>query len=256
MSFLQISGNHRKWIRRLHRRKVREKEGVFIAEGLNALEAAFNTTSHPILEVAADTNTLESIVDILPEDVPVYECSGSIMKEISTEKTPQGVIIICRRKKFDFSDLDGTASDTVLYLDRISDPGNLGTIMRTAAWFDIRKLILSSFCVDPFNTKVIRASAGTIFGIEIYQPVDPSEIRQFADRNGYRMIATVPRGGTPPGEMEKKGRKIVMLGQEADGLSEKLTECADQCISIPGQGNVESLNLSVATAIILYEIAQ
>jgi len=256
VSIVQMSGNHRKWIRKLHRRKFREKEGVFIAEGFNALEAAVNATSHPILEVAADTDHLESVAEILPGDVPVYECSGSIMKEISTEKMPQGVIIICRRGKFHFSDLEGTSSDTVVYLDRISDPGNLGTIMRTAAWFDVKKLILSPFCVDPFNTKTIRASAGTIFSIEIYQPVDASEIRQFAEREGYHMVATVPRGGTPPTEVEKGGRKIVMLGQEADGLSEELTECADHRISIPGRGDVESLNLSIAAAIILYEIAR
>ncbi|MBW2600163.1 MAG: RNA methyltransferase, partial [Deltaproteobacteria bacterium] len=136
------------------------------------------------------------------------------------------------------------------------DPGNLGTIMRTAAWFDVRQLILSPSCVDPFNTKAIRASAGTIFGMEIYRSVNPPQIRQFADKTGYSMIATVPRGGIPPGEWERGGKNIVMLGQEADGLSKELTEYADQLISIPGRGNVESLNLSVAAAIILYELTK
>jgi len=256
VGILQLSGNHRKWIRKLHQRKSREKERVFIAEGFNALEAAIKTTCHPILEVVADEDHLESIVNILPEDVPIYECSGSIMEEISTEKTPQGVVVICRRGEFHFPDLEGTASDTLLYLDRVSDPGNLGTIMRTAVWFDVRQLILSPSCVDPFNTKAIRASAGTIFGIEIYQSVDPPQIRQFADKTGYSMIAMVPRGGISPGEGKEDGRNIVMLGQEADGLSEELTEYADRLVSIPGRGNVESLNLSVAAAIILYEIAK
>ena len=256
VGILQMSGSHRKWIRKLHQRKSREKEGVFIAEGFNALEAALKTTCHPIIEVATDTEHLESVVGILHEDVPIYECSGSIMEEISTEKTPQGVVVICRRGEFYFPDLEGTASDTLLYLDRISDPGNLGTIMRTAAWFGVRQLILSPSCVDPFNTKVIRASAGTIFGIEIYQSVDPQQIRQFADRTGYSMIAMVPRGGIPPGEWEKGDKNIVMLGQEANGLSEKLTGYADRLVSIPGRGNVESLNLSVAAAIILYEITK
>ena len=256
MGILQMSVNHRKWIRKLHQRKSREKEGVFIAEGFNALEAAIGTTCHPILEVVADEDHLESVVDILPGNVPVYGCSGSIMEEISTEKTPQGVVMICRRGDFHFPDLEGTASDILLYLDRVSDPGNLGTIMRTAAWFDVRHMILSPSCVDPFNTKAIRASAGTIFGIEIYQSVDPQQIRQFAGRTGYSMMAMVPRGGVPPGEWEKGDKNIVMLGQEADGLSEELTEYADRLVSIPGRGNVESLNLSVAAAIILYELTK
>jgi len=256
VGILQMSVNHRKWIRKLHQRKSREKEGVFIAEGFNALEAAIGITCHPILEVVADEDHLESVVDILPGNVPVYGCSGSIMEEISTEKTPQGVVVICRRGEFHFPDLEGRASDTLLYLDRVSDPGNLGTIMRTAAWFDVRQLILSPSCVDPFNTKAIRASAGTIFGIEVYQSVDPQQIRKFADRTGYSMMATVARGGIPPGEWEKGGKNIVLLGQEADGLSEELTEYADRLVSIPGRGNVESLNLSVAAAIILYELTK
>ncbi|MBW2557220.1 MAG: RNA methyltransferase [Deltaproteobacteria bacterium] len=256
MGILQMSVNHRKWIRKLHQRKFREKEGVFIAEGFNALEAAIKTTCHPILEVVADENHLESIVDILPGNVPVYGCSRSIMEEISTEKTPQGVVMICRRGEFHFPDLEGTASDTLLYLDRVSDPGNLGTIMRTAAWFDVRQLILSPSCVDPFNTKAIRASAGTIFGIEVYPSIDPQQIRQFADRTGYSMMAMVPRGGISPGEWEKGDKNIVMLGQEAGGLSEELTEYADRLVSIQGRGNVESLNLSVAAAIILYELTK
>ncbi|MCD6353372.1 MAG: RNA methyltransferase, partial [Proteobacteria bacterium] len=221
-----------------------------------AFKAAVETTCHPIIEVATDQDHLESVVDILPDDVPVYECFGSIMEDISTEKTPQGIVMICRQGGFHFPDLERVASGTLLYLDRVSDPGNLGTIMRTAAWFEVRQIILSPSCVDPFNTKSIRASAGAVFGIEIYQSVDSRQIRQFADGTGYRMIAMVPRGGTPPDEWEKGGKNIVMFGQEAEGLSEELIEYADQLISIPGRGGVESLNLSVAAAIILYEIAK
>ncbi|MDO9515589.1 MAG: RNA methyltransferase [Syntrophales bacterium] len=256
MGVFQLSKGHRTWVRSLHRKKIREKEGVFVAEGFNALEAATQTTRHPIVEVMTDRDHLEAVVDILPDDLPVYECSPSVLAEISTEKTPQGVMMICRRGEVAFSDLDGAPPDTLLYLDRVSDPGNLGTILRTSSWFGISQLILSPSCVDPFNTKAIRASAGAIFTTDIYQSVNSEQIRGFAERMGYRLVAMVPRGGIPPGEMKKTGRKIVMLGQEADGLSEELTGCADQLVSIPGQGDVESLNLSVAAAIILYEIAK
>ena len=255
MSVFQMSRGHRKWLRGLRRRKAREEEGMFIAEGFNALEAAVRTTCHPIVEVMADPDHREAVVDILPDDLPVYECSGSIMKEISTEKAPQGVLVVCRRGQFTFSDLDGT-SDTLLYLDRVSDPGNMGTILRTSAWFGIRRLILSPSCVDPFNTKAIRASAGAIFNTEVYQSVDSRQIQRFAVQMGYRMVAMVPRGGDPPGALKKTKKRIVMLGQEADGLSEELTGYADQIVSIPGREDVESLNLAIAAAIILYEIAK
>ncbi|MBW2560859.1 MAG: RNA methyltransferase [Deltaproteobacteria bacterium] len=256
MGVFQMSKVHRTWVRSLHRKKIRDEEEVFIAEGFNALDAAAQATRHPIVEVITDRDHRETVIGILPDDLPVYECSDSVLDEISTEKTPQGVVMICRRGKFAFSDLEGAAPDTLLYLDRVSDPGNLGTILRTSAWFGIRQVILSPSCVDPFNTKAIRASAGALFTAEIYQAVDPEQIRGFAERMGYRMVAMVPRGGDPPEKLNKTGRKIVMLGQEANGLSEELTKCADQRISIPGRGGVESLNLSVAAAIILYEIAK
>ncbi|TFG91081.1 MAG: hypothetical protein E4H15_06495, partial [Syntrophobacterales bacterium] len=132
MGVFQISKGHRTWVRSLHRRKIREKEGVFIAEGFNALEAAAQATRHPIVEVMTDRDHLEAVVNILADDLPVYECSASVLEEISTEKTPQGVMMICRRGESDFSCLDGAAPDTLLYLDRVSDPSNLGTILRTS----------------------------------------------------------------------------------------------------------------------------
>jgi len=253
VNILPMSGSHRKWIRKLHGKKFREETGVFIAEGFNALEAAIATPFHPILEIAVDENHTDKVSDILSNDVPVYTCSDSIMRDISTEKTPQGVVMICHRKEFQFHDLEREASDTLLYLDRVSDPGNLGTIMRTAAWFDIRQLILSPSCVDPFNTKVIRSSAGALFSTELYQSVNPNQVYEFAAMKGYRLVATVPRGGIPSNEWKRQGRTIILLGQESSGLSDELTQHADQFISIPGRGNVESLNLSVAAAIILYE---
>ncbi len=232
------------------------EEGLFIAEGFNALEAALAATFHPLLEVVADKAHLEPVADILPGHVPIYECTGSAMEEISTEQTPQGVVVICRHGDFPLQKLEDTASGTLIYLDRVSDPGNLGTIMRTAAWFGVRQMALSPSCVDPFNTKVIRASAGAVFKTEIYQSVTPQQIRAFAEKAGYNMIATVPRGGISPYEAKKDDKNIVLLGQEANGLSEELTGYAGRLVSIHGRGDMESLNLSVAAAIILYEITK
>ncbi len=249
-----LSTRHRKWIRSLHHKSVREKEGVFIAEGFNALEAAVETTAHPIVEVMTDRTHREMAAALLPGAVPVYECSDSVLKELSTEKTPQGIVMVCRRKGFDFEGSVKAASATLLYLDRISDPGNLGTIIRTAAWFGIEQLILSPSCVDPFNTKAIRASAGAIFKTKVYRSVDFEQIQRFAGNMGFRMVAMVPRGGDSPDALQKVDRTIVMLGQEAGGLSEELARGADQLITIPGRGKVESLNLSIAAGIILYAI--
>jgi TrmH family RNA methyltransferase len=255
MNLPLLSKNHHKWIRRLHQKKYRQEEKAFIAEGLNSLKSAMEMTHYPVKEVIVEKNYGESIKNRIPDDIPIYTCSRKEMESISTEETPQGIVIICRQKEFSFDELEKNPSKNLLYLDKISDPGNLGTILRTAAWFNIKQILMSPFSVDLFNTKVTRASAGAIFGMEIYQSVDFDTLFQFAKRKNYKLIAAVPEGGTPVNKWEKTRKNIILLGHEAKGLSKEIIEQADRRISISSQGNVESLNLAIAAAIILYEIA-
>jgi len=250
-----LSKNHRQWIRRLHRRKYRSAEKLFIAEGIHALTEA-RAGRYPITEIVVEGGRAESIGDSLPDGVPVYGCSEQDMKAISTEETPQGVVIVCREQESRLDDLAARPPAVVLYFDRIADPGNLGTIIRTAAWFDSPAVLLSPSCVDPFNTKVIRASAGSIFRTELFQSITPERLSHFARQNNYRLIAAVPEGGTPVYRLERGDRDIILLGQEAGGLSREVMDCAAEYVSIPGTGNIESLNLAVAAAIILYERAR
>jgi TrmH family RNA methyltransferase len=163
--------------------------------------------------------------------------------------------MVCRQKKSSLEMLMENSPDTLLYINGISDPGNLGTILRTAAWFGIKQILINHSCVDPYNTKTVRASAGTIFLVEIYQ-ISERQLFQFAEEKEYKLIATVPHGGTAIDKWKKVGRNIVMFGHESKGLSEETINHADESISIPGHGNVESLNLAVATSIILYEIGK
>ena len=255
MNLPLLSKNHHKWIRRLHQKKYRQEEKAFIAEGLNSLKSAMEMTCHPVKEVIVEKNYAESIKNCISDDIPVYTCSKKEMESISTEETPQGIVIICSKTEFSFETMEANPSKNLLYLEKVSDPGNLGTILRTAAWFGMKQIILSPFSVDLFNTKVIRASAGAIFGMEIYQSVDFDMLFQFAKRKNYKLTAAVPEGGIPINRWKRTRKNIILLGHEAKGLSEEIIEQADQRISIPPQGNVESLNLAIAAAIILYEIA-
>ena len=254
--YLPLSKNHQKWIKRLHHKKYRNEERMFIAEGVHSLKEAVAVSNYPLKEVIVEKGVLESLQSILPGGVPIYECSEKEMKIISTEETPQGVLALCHKRDSVFEDLPARSSDVMLYLDRIADPGNLGTIIRTAAWFDIGVIILSPHCVDPFSMKVVRASAGSIFRTVIFQSVDPELLVQFAQRNNYKLIATVPEGGIPIHRWKRSGKDILLLGQEAGGLSEDIKQYADENVSIQGKGNIQSLNLAVATAIILYEISK
>jgi TrmH family RNA methyltransferase len=256
MELSPLSKNHQKWIRSLHQKKYRDEEGLFIAEGFHSFECAIETANHPIREVVMDESLSESILKDLPHDIPVYTCTKRAMEIISTEESPQGIMIVCHQKNLSFTDLaNGQPGKTLLYLENISDPGNLGTILRTAAWFGISEILLSPSSVDPFNTKVIRASAGTIFNRKIYQSVSSDELFRFAERHGHDLVATVLRDGTPIGSWKNAEKNIILFGPEAQGLSKELVEKARHRISISGKGAAESLNLAASAAIVLYEIS-
>jgi len=250
-----LSKSHKMWVRKLRHKKYRCEERAFIAEGANALREAIETEIYVIKEIIVKMGIPESLRNILPHHLPIFECPDSDMKSMSTEETPQGVLTICHLRETVFQSLSTHAPDTMLYLDRIADPGNLGTIIRTAAWFNIDKIILSPCCVDPFNPKVIRASAGSIFRTEIFQSIEADTLCQFAEKNNYKLIATAPEGGTPVSQLKGGKKKIVLLGQEAGGLSKDIMKHADGIVSIEGKGRVESLNLAAAAAIILYELS-
>jgi len=261
ISFLPLSRQHCKWIRKLHQKKYRRKEKLFIAEGLNSFHAAVKTPHHTISEIIVDHDFADKLRDNpslfpLSPEIPVYECSRDEMESLSSEETPQGIVIVCHQKEFLVNETTtGKMSDPLIYCEETSDPGNLGTIIRSSAWFGFNRILIGPFCVDPFNTKVIRSSAGTIFGVEVYQSIHRDVIIELADRAGYTLIAAVPAGGIPLHQCEKSEKNIIMFGHESKGLSRHLAERADRRISIPGCGTVGSLNLSVAASIILYEFA-
>jgi TrmH family RNA methyltransferase len=256
MEILPLSKNHEKWIRKLHQKKYRDEEGAFIAEGFNAFDAVLKASHDTMKEVVIEKSIPESVLENLPDTLPVYTCPKQVMKTISTEETPQGIVIVCHQRDLHFSDLEnGSPGQTLLYLENISDPGNLGTILRTASWFGINDILLSPSSVDPYNTKVIRASAGTIFSQGIYLSVEKADLLRLVKQHDYNLIATVPRDGVPIDRWHSVGKNIILFGPEAEGLSEELIEKAHHRISIPGKGDAESLNLAAALAIILYEIS-
>ena len=144
-----------------------------------------------------------------------------------------------------------TEMNGVLCLESISDPGNLGTIIRTAAWFGVDSIFLSSDSVDRFNPKVVRSSAGTIFRIHIFELSDLNEFFKTAAENGFTIIATTPHGGTSIYQYDFPAKSIILFGSEANGLSDDILSNSDITVSIPSKGSGESLNLAISCGIVL-----
>jgi TrmH family RNA methyltransferase len=206
-----------KLVRKLHERRWRDKLGLFVCEGEDLLAAA---TADPVELLVAGENV-----------------EPRLLAEVSTAAHPPRVIAVYRR-----SDLPAAEPRPVtLALWRVSDPGNLGTLIRTADAFGAA-VALSEGCADPTGPKALRASAGSIWRV----PVVPYDVGSAAGRR----VALLPDGGTPIGELDLEGRVVFLLGAERAGLPEAVER--DHAAWIPIAG-AESLNVAAAGAIALYE---
>ncbi|HNT57378.1 MAG TPA: RNA methyltransferase [Syntrophales bacterium] len=254
-----LSKNRERDIRRLHQKKNRDRENLFLAEGFHLLEEALQGILHPVLEVFVEETAL-SRLEILAKRVPrlrkipAYVLSPRQLEKISTEETPQGAVCLCEKKKGPGKGLNEDSAPWLLYLEEMSDPGNLGTLLRTAAWFGTSPVLLGPNCADPFNPKVVRASAGAVFHVEILEDIKPDDLKELASREGYAVVAAVPEGGLPPKAIGKGGRNIILLGNESRGLSKELLGLASQRVTIPQRGRGESLNVALSAAMLLYEV--
>ena len=174
------------------------------------------------------------------------------MQYLSDEKSPSGILFTVSLLQNTYDKMLANPETAIVYLEKISDPGNLGTLVRTAAWFGITSILLSPDCVDPYNPKTVRSSTGAIFICDMYRDI-PFE-RVYADfkKRKYQFIATSPSNGIPLEHWRIPQRSLLFFGQEADGLSPNIVQKADILLSIEGSGNIESLNVSVSAGIIMH----
>jgi TrmH family RNA methyltransferase len=256
---IQLSSNKLKQIRKLKQKKYRNQTDCYLSEGFRLYDAACGTEGLVIRDLILSenfqmTNQGTKILESAQKrGIGVYVADDTQMKAISEDVTPPGILCIIEKQPVTQLSLFDREDKIILYLDRISEPGNLGTILRSASWFGLKTIVLSPECVDPWNSKSVRASAGSIFEANIYTDVKFNVLQENFKRKKYQFIASVVANGIPLSSWDIGSKNIIFLGQEASGLSKEILKHADVHINIPGQGNIESLNLSVATGIILYE---
>lgn len=249
---MKASSEQLKQWRKLKMGKYRKREGLFLAEGIRTVEQILKNG-------CIKTNALiysESISGSdLPEcGLPLYEVSNDEMKSLSDTETPQGVIAICETPaESDLNNLSASGK-ILLALDRIQDPGNLGTIIRTATWFGIGGVLFGSGCVDPFHPKVVRSTAGATGALPFIHG-DLSELLQQFEELGHPvfLLDAGERSLRLDEETTAIENAILLIGNEANGIHTSLYSDRRKLIHIPGSGELaESLNASVAAAIVLY----
>lgn len=235
----------------LKRKKYRRLENLSTAEGVKLIEEALaaEVPLHSAFFTREAASESAALVDRLGKaGAEVFALSPAELERISSLKSPPGSLIIYRTN-FAPPEKD---SSFILALHQISDPGNLGTIIRSADWFGIRKIMLSPSSAELHNPVVVRGSMGAVFRLPVETDVDLVEAVENLKREGNRVIIAAARGGTPPRRIS--GKIILILGDEQGRLPAEIEGLADDRITIPRLGEGESLNLAAAGSIMMYEL--
>lgn len=223
---------------------------MYILEGRNLVEEVLNSGQKPVYLVA-EKQRLEHYQDLIAghSELPWYETDARIMKHLSNTESPQGMVAVMHKPVYNLQQV-ARPGGMLLVLDQISDPGNLGTIIRTCWAFAADALLLTPGSVDPFNPKVVRSSMGGMLNVPIVEDVTPLQLEDLKSR-GFRMMATSTGQAVSVYEADLNGSLAVAIGSEARGLSPQLSALCDATMTIPCQPGVDSLNAAVACGIIL-----
>ena len=239
MLYSSVDNNKIKDLKKLQTKKYRDKKNMFLIEGKHLVLEAYKTGY--LKEMLLEEN------ELFPLDVMTYYMTNNVKNYLSELDTPTNVIGVCDKK-------EGTIKgDRIVYLDCIQDPGNLGTIIRSCVAFNIDTLIVSKDTVDLYNSKVIRASQGLIFHLNIVI-ADINEFGPSLKDEGYKIYGTKVTHGKSLKNVEKVSKFVIIMGNEGNGISELSGELCDEFIYIKMNEKCESLNVGVATSIILYEL--
>jgi RNA methyltransferase, TrmH family len=244
-----------KMVSSLHHKKGRQEHHLFLAEGCHlvqeALRAGANITRYFWTGKWASTEEGAVLLKILQDKYEGFELSEPVFNKISETQTPQGVIAVIAIPHP--PDLELAEVKLGLILDGLQDPGNVGTIIRTAWAGNLDCLLLTPGTADPYQGKVIRASMGGIFQQKIYQNLAPQFIAALAARKGLQIVAGDQRVSESYFECDFRSPTLILIGSEGRGLEEEWENFSVKKASIPQPGAAESLNAAVSAGILIYE---
>ena len=243
-----------KHIRKLKDKKYRDENNEYIIEGIKLIEEAVKENAEIKKVIVCDdtTRTYEIPTNVMLE-IAKYECvyvTEKIFNMITQVTNPQGIMAIVK-KNVTNSEID-YSQDIIVVLDGVQDPGNLGTILRTVDSVGLSQIIVSKETADAFNPKVVRSTMGAIFRVKIIESEDLQETIKQMKKHHFKLMVTSLQTNKSIYDMELN-KRIIVIGNEANGVSKELQDMADEKVKIPMLGKTESLNASVATGIILYE---
>ena len=237
MLYTSTDNKYIKHIKKLNDKKYREEYNEFLIEGEHLVKEAYKCglLKNLILEEGSTFKL----------DIETGYVSSNVLKYISELDNPSKIIGVCKKLE------EKEIGNKIVILDGVQDPGNLGTIIRSSVAFNVDTIVLSKSCVDLYNSKVIRASQGMIFNINIIV----RDIEEFIkDLKGYKVYGTKVNGGKSLKEVEKNSKFAIIMGNEGNGVRKEVLDMCSDYIYIDMNKKCESLNVGIATSIILYEL--
>ncbi|MEV5693247.1 TrmH family RNA methyltransferase [Micromonospora globbae] len=249
--------------RRLHRRRDREATGRFLAEGPQAVREALAAPG-VVTELFGTPAALDRHAELAAlaagGDVPVSAVTDDALAALAETVTPQGLVAVCRHLDVPLDRALARAPRLVAVLAEIRDPGNAGTVLRTADAAGAGLVVFAGDAVDPYNGKCVRASAGSLFHVDVVRAPDPAQVVGALRAAGLAVLATTGYGEDDLDDLADAGRLAAptawLFGSEAHGLPAVLTDAADARVRVPLHGRAESLNLAAAAAVCLYSSAR
>jgi TrmH family RNA methyltransferase len=236
------------------RRSARDSEGVFVVEGAKVLDEALDAGAR-VEAVFVGAGASDPVVSrAAAMGHRVFDLAPGVLEKVAGTATPQPVIAVVAQPKAALDDL-ADASLLVVCID-VRDPGNLGTVMRSAEAAGAGGLVCCDGCVDVFNPKAVRASAGSVFHVPVVVGGQPVEVLERIGAWGTARLGTIAHGGRPYHDADLTGPVAFVLGNEAHGLPDELRAHLDDRVTIPMAGRTESLNVGMAAAVLCFEAAR
>ncbi len=263
----------------LKSKKARDEQGVFVIEGIRIFKDTLKTASEYVESIFISesilgdniiqkdhislNSTITALFSVsLPDTISVYVVKDSVLDSVSGTVTTQGVIALIKKPTHTLADLlsnNASSNKTefqnkrLLVLENIQDPGNLGTMLRTAEAAGMTGIIMSGNCTDIFSPKVVRASMGSIFRMPFVYCDDFIKALNKIKEKGITIYAAYLHGGVPYKEIEFDSNYAILIGNEGNGLTDSAVNAANKRVFIPMSGEIESLNAAVAAAILMYK---
>ena len=253
---MKLSKAELRYCRSLSQKKVRQAERKFLLEGWRALKELLNSPTkvemvavHP--RFLDDPDYSKLLASLESRGIPVKEADELQLQQMADTVHAQGVVAVVQQKHDDLERISLDRASVIVAADAVSDPGNLGSIIRSSDWFNADALLLGRGCVELYNEKVVRSTVGSIFHLPIVEGVDLPVVLKQLSTKGFSVVGFSGDGKMDYAQRRPSQKQVFVFGSEAHGISRDVKGAVDEVVRIPRYGKAESLNVGVACGIVL-----